>query len=631
MIIQPATVSSVVDPLEDIERLLAEGEHRSAWASMVRLLGLNPTTATCRAVAGLASGLDPKQADLVELRVALLGNVTLDLLAPIHTARGLTSRLLVRPFVAEFDTWAQELLDPNGALEAFDPQVIVLALHLDSLAPFLTTRLLDLDATGVSQQVEMTSERIETALRALRDRSNARVLIHSFPMPVDRSLGVIDAAHPLGQTAALRALNGRLASLAAELRDVHLVDADALIARVGWARWYDPRMHALAKLPFTPAALHAITETHLRYLRAFAGLVRKVLVLDLDNTLWGGIVGEDGPDGIQVGGAYPGSAYRDLQQVILQLHHRGVVLAINSHNNEQDVAEVLGRHPGMVLQPGHFAATRINWQDKAANMLELADELGLGVESFVFLEDSEAQCERIRQALPEVLVVQQEGEVAARAALLAGLGVFDSLGFSEEDRARGGFYRTEAQRAQLKRSAPSLEGYLRSLEMRLLIEPIASSNLGRVADLTQRTNQFNLTTPRHSRDSLVAFLEHPGREGQAFRLADRFGDYGVIAVTLLDRDADAVVIAAFLMSCRVLKRSVEDAILGFLINRALANGATRVRGLYRPSRKNGQVAGFYGAHGFGETARQVDGTVVFERAALGPVELPDWIQVSGPD
>jgi FkbH-like protein len=628
---QSATVTAVGDPLEDIERLLAAGEHRSAWASMVRLLGSNPTTATCQAVAGLAAGLDQKQADLVEQRVALLGNVTMDLLAPIHIARGLASRLLIRPFVADYDTWAQELLDPNGNLEAFDPHVIVLALRLESLAPSLTTHFLDLDTAAVSQEVEITAQRIGDALSAMRARSKAKVLLHSFPMPVDRPLGVIDTAHPLGQTAALRALNERLAAMAGELRDVHVIDMDVPVARVGWSRWYDARMYAFAKLPFTPAALHAITETHLRYLRAFAGLVRKVLVLDLDNTLWGGIVGEDGPEGIQLGGPYPGSAYRELQQAILQLHRRGVVLAINSHNNEQDVAEVLGHHPGMVLRPEHFAATRINWRDKAANMLELADELGLGVESFVFLEDSDAQCERIRQALPEVLVVQQEGEVAARVALLAGLGVFDSLGFSDEDRARGGFYRTEAQRSQLKRSAQSLEEYLRSLEMRLLIEPLSPLNLGRAADLTQRTNQFNLTTPRHSRDSLAAFLEHPGREGYAFRLADRFGDYGLIAVTLLDHDADAVVIEAFLMSCRVLKRSVEDAILGFLLNGAMAKGAARVRGLYRPSRKNGQVAGFYGAHGFEETARLVDGTVVFERLSPRSVEWPDWIQISGPD
>lgn len=631
MITQPAAMAAVADPVEEIERLLAMGEHRAAWASMTHLVGFNPSTSTCQAVAALAAGLDDQRADLVELRVAFLGNITMDLLGPIHVARGLGSRLLVRPFIAEYDTWAQELLDPDGSLQAFDPHVIVLTLHLDSLAPSLTTHFLDLDGATVSQEIGITAQRIGNALRALRARSQAKVLLHSFPMPVDRSLGVIDSAHPSGQTAALRALNGRLAAMATELRDVHVIDMDVPVARVGWSRWYDARMYAFAKLPFTPAALHAITDVHLRYLRAFAGLVRKVLVLDLDNTLWGGVVGEDGQDGLQLGGPYPGSAYQDLQQVILHLHRRGVVLAINSHNNEHDVAEVLGRHPGMVLRPEHFAATRVNWQDKAANMLELADELGLGVESFVFLEDSDAQCERIRQALPEVLVVQQEGEVAARAALLAGLGVFDSLGFSDEDRARGGFYRTEARRSQLKQSADSLEGYLRSLEMRLFIEAISAPNLARVADLTQRTNQFNLTTPRHSSDSLVAFLESPGREGYAFRLADRFGDYGLIAVTLLDQDADAVVIDAFLMSCRVLKRSVEDAILGFLLNRALAKGAARLRGLYRPSRKNGQVAEFYAAHGFEETARRADGTVEFERAGLSQVEPPDWIRLSGPE
>jgi FkbH-like protein len=631
MIIQPAPAIAAVDPLVDIERLLAAGEHRSAWASMVRVLGLHPSIAACQAIGGLAADLDPRQADLVELRVALLGNVTLDLLAAVHIARGLGSRLLIRPFVAEFDTWAQELLDPNGGLEAFEPQVVVLALRLESLAPGLTTHFLERDAAALAQEIEITVERIGAALRALRHRSKAKVLLHSFPLPVERSLGMIDGAHPLGQTAALRTLNERLVLLAAELRDVHVVEMDLPIARVGWNRWYDARMYAMAKLPYTPAALHAITEAHLRYLRAFAGLVRKVLVLDLDNTLWGGIVGEDGVDGIQLGGAYPGNAYQDLQQVILQLHRRGVVLAINSHNNESDVAEVLGRHGGMVLQPEHFAATRINWQDKATNMLELADELGLGVESFVFLEDSDAQCERIRQALPEVLVLQQDGEVAARAGLLAGLGVFDSLGFSDEDRARGAFYRTEAQRAQVKRSAQTLEEYLRSLEMRLVIEPVSPQNLGRIADLTQRTNQFNLTTPRHSRDSLVEFLEHPGREGYGFRLADRFGDYGTIGVTLLEQDVDTTVIDALLMSCRVLKRSVEDAILAFVVNRALGKGAARLRGLYRPSRKNGQVAGFYGARGFEETARLSDGTVVFERASLHPVEVPDWIRISGPD
>jgi FkbH-like protein len=626
-----ATVNAVADPLEDIERLLEQGDHRSARGAMLGVLGLEPTTATCQAIAGLAASLDPARAEVVEQRVAFLGNMTLDLFAPLHVARGLTSRLLIRPLVADYDTWAQELLDPQGRVARFDPHVIVLALHLDGLAPALTTGFLERDAAGVARDIERVADRIAEGVRALRTWSKAKLLLHSFPLPADRALGIADAAHPLGQTAALRALNDRLAALAAELRDVHLVDLDTAVTRVGWSRWQDARMQALASLPYTPAAMHAITELHLRYLRAVAGVVRKVLVVDLDNTLWGGVVGEDGPEGIKLGEGYPGSAYRGLQQAILQLHRRGVVLAINSHNNPEDADEILTRHPEMVLRPEHFAARRINWDDKAGNMLELAEELGLGVESFVFLEDSDAQCERIRQALPEVLVVQQSGDVAARVGQLTSLGVFDSLGYSEEDRARGAFYRTESQRAQLKRSAPSLEGYLSSLEMKLRIEPITSANLGRVADLTQRTNQFNFTTPRHTKDSLTAWLAEPGREGHAFRLADRFGDYGLIAVTLLDRQADVATVEAFLMSCRVLKRSVEETILGYLLGRARAMGAARVRGLYRPTRKNGQVAGFYAAHGFRETGRESDGTVVLERDADDAVALPDFIQVGEPD
>lgn len=624
-------VKSPADPIEEIATLLSADEQRSAWAAMVRVLGQNPTSATCQAIAGLAANLDPKRAELVTLRVALLANFTMDALSPILIARGLSSRLLVQPFVAEYDTWVQELLDANSNLDRFAPDVVVLALRLETLSPALTRQFLELTPAGVAREIEEVAERIGEVVRVFRERAKAKVLLHSFPIPVDRALGVIDAGHSHGQTAAIRLLNEKVMTLAAKLQDVYVVDTDGLVSQVGWSRWNDTRMYAVAKMPLSAAALHAIAEIHLRYLRAFAGLVRKVLVVDLDNTLWGGIVGEDGVDGIQLGQTYPGTAYADLQRAILQLHLRGVVLAINSHNNEEDVTEVLERHPNMVLQPQHFAATRINWQDKAANMLEIAEELGLGIESFVFLDDSLAQCERMRQALPEVLTIHQAGDLSGRVTLLDGLGVFDSLGFTDEDRARGGFYRTEAQRTRLKRTVQSVDDYLRSLEMELRIEPITTRNVGRVSDLTQRTNQFNFTTPRHTVDSLSAFLSHPGNEGYAFRLSDRFGDSGLIAAALLGVRGNVAVIDAFLMSCRVLKRTVEDAILAFLCHRVANLGAARLRGLYRPTRKNIQVAEFYPSHGFEECGRHPDATIVFERAIAEAAVTPEWITVIGPD
>lgn len=621
-------VPATADPLEEAAAFLQDGEDRAAWTALLRALGANPTTATCQAVADLASRIDAKRADLATLRVALLANFTADLLAPILVARALPSRLLVQPFVAEFDTWAQELLDVGGALDDFDPQVLVLALRLEFLRPELVSGFLSLSADRVNELVDQTAGRIEEALRAFRSRSRAKVLVQTFPLPVERALGVIDARHPTGQTAAIRALNARIEKSATSLGDVFLVDSDRLVALVGSAQWNDERMRAVAKLPLAPAALHATAEEYLRYLRAFSGLVRKVLVLDLDNTLWGGIVGEDGPEGIQLGETYPGSAYVELQRAILELHRRGVVLAINSHNNPEDVAEVLGKHPAMILQPEHFAATRINWLDKASNMLELAEDLSLGVESFVFLDDSDVQCERMHQALPEVLTVQQRGEVAKRAGALLALGVFDSLSYAAEDVARGGFYRSEAQRAQAKRETTSLDDFLRSLEMELTVERIDARNVGRAADLTQRTNQFNLTTRRYTVDELLAFVGRPGHEGYGFRLRDRFGDSGMIAVALLARDRDAVGIDTFLMSCRVLKRTVEDAILAVLADRAHALGGTTLRGYYRPTKKNGQVANFYPAQGFQECGR-ADGsaTVTFERATPELVVAPEWIRI----
>jgi hypothetical protein len=245
MIAQPPGGTDAADPLEDIGRLLDAGEHRAAWAAMTRFLGNDPGTASCQAVGDLATRVDAAQAELVEMRVALLGNVTLDLLGPVHVARGLSSRLLIRPLVAPYDTWAQELLDPNGSLQAFDPHVVILALRPEALTPALTTGFLDLDAAGVQREIDVVVERIGTALEAVRARSKAKVLLHSLPTPVDRSLGIVDAVHGQGQTAVLRTLNERLQSLANDLGDTYVVDIDWLVARVGWSRWYDPRMDGL--------------------------------------------------------------------------------------------------------------------------------------------------------------------------------------------------------------------------------------------------------------------------------------------------------------------------------------------------------------------------------------------------
>ena len=615
------------DPIQNIDRFLEQGEHRQAWAEMSRLILAKPTSANCHAVSASAGRLDAKSADLIPLRVAVLSNFTAEPLAPILTARALPSRLLLDTWVAGFDLWRQEILDPGSGLRAHAPDVVILTLDLEAFAPSLASDFLELTQEQIAGQIDEAAHRVNEALEALRSWSKAKVLVQSFPLPAQRALGIHDPLSPRGQTSAIRTLNDRLQESARSIDNCFIVDSERLIMQVGEQHWRDRRMSMLARMPMTPAALHALAEEVLRYLRAFTGTVRKVLVVDLDNTLWGGILGEDGIDGIQLGESYPGNTYVDLQKAILALHRRGVVLAINSKNNAEDVAEALERHPSMVLRPQHFAASRVNWQDKLINMTELSEELGLGIDSFVFVDDSDAECQRLRQALPEVLTIQLSGEPAARADVIRNLGVFDTLSYSEEDRERGTLYRREAQRAQLRKSMQSIEEFYASLEMELVIEPIDSGNIARAAELTQRTNQFNLTTRRFTPDELAALSASDTTEAYAFRLVDRFGDNGMIAVALLESSSDKMTIGSFLMSCRVLKRTVEDAVLAFVMERAASRGVQTIEGQYRPTKKNGLVADLYPEHGF-KPAGMVGDTQVFVRRMQPPLRYPDWIRVT---
>jgi FkbH-like protein len=592
---------------------------------------VSPSPAVC---AEIARALERVPAGFVpwsDARVALLSSFTAAPMAPVLTANGAASGVLVRTHVAAGDQWTQEALDASSALRQFDPQVIVIALELEDLSPALVDDYLEQDAAGIEEQIEETADRVRGLLDSLRLWTSAKILMHTFAAPSEPALGMIDRAHPRGQSRAVIRLNRHVREHAAASRDVYLVDVDRLIAKLGETRWRDARMWTLARIPYTPAAMQALAEEYLRYVRAFTGRTRKVLALDLDGTLWGGVVGEDGPDGIHLGVGYRGRAFVQVQRVLRSLLRRGVILTINSKNNPDDALEIITQHPAMLLRRDDFAAVRINWQDKAANLVELAEELELGLDSFVFVDDSAAECERVRQALPEVMTVHLTGDPATYADTLKGLGVFDALSFGEEDRSRTTMYRSEAKRRELRQSMSSLDDFLRSLEMRLDIEPIAAETLARAAELTQRTNQFNLTTRRFTQDELRDFLARPDREGFVFRLRDRFGDHGTIGVALTERDGGAVVISTLLLSCRVLKRTVEDSVVAFLVEAARDAGAEMVVGHFMPSRKNAVAAALYEARGFSRDADDQSGVQRFIRRTSETVAASPWITLQRPE
>jgi FkbH-like protein len=371
---------------------------------------------------------------------------------------------------------------------------------------------------------------------------------------------------------------------------------------------------------------------YVKFLRALAGGSKKCLVLDLDNTLWGGVVGEDGLGGIGLGPMYPGSAFVEFQRYVRRLHDRGVILAIASKNNPADVDEVFDRHEFMALERTHFARAEINWEPKSRSIATIARALNIGLEHVVFADDNPVEVEHVRETLPMVTVVQLPREPAEYVAALARHGWFDTLALSEEDRRRGELYRQRDAAESLRAESGSVEQFYRDLQMEIAIAPINDQSIARAAQLTQKTNQFNATTRRYT-DAEVRQMAADARcTVRTVAVRDRFGDNGIVGLILARQDGATLDIDTLLLSCRVIGRTVETAMLAYACDDARRRGAARVSGRIIPTAKNAPVRDLFERHGFGKVGEEGDGVVRWELDLdESGVAWPDWFRVAALD
>ena len=518
-----------------------------------------------------------------EFRIALLRNITVDPLAAYLKFFCLKEGLAPDVWQGEYDNAVQECLDPGSGLYAHRPDLIFINLYLPALAEGLILNQAA-SAGRTADQEQRIIDQIEAMISAIRSRSQAAVLIYGFENQTQPALGLIDAQSATGQTGLIERLNSGLVDLADRFPSVYIVDARPILARLGEKDYYDRRYWRLARMPYTREAFKEAAWEAMKCVRALTGRTRKVLALDADDTLWGGVIGEVGLAGIALGRNHPGSSFRDFQLAVLNLYHRGVILALVSKNNKDDVLEALNNHPHCLLKPDHFAARRINWQDKAANLREIAEELNLGLDSFVFIDDSAFEIGLVQRELPQVTAIQLDGDPTGYAPMLQGLGLFDALSFSEEDRRRPEMYREQAARRRAESSfGTDLDSYFRHLEMELVIARGDDFARPRISQLTQKTNQFNLTTTRCSESAIRDYQESDSAEVFYLKLKDRFGDSGIVGAAIVrESDGDGL-IDAFLLSCRIIGRGVEDAFLETCRRWSADRGLGRLIGLYRPT------------------------------------------------
>lgn len=531
------------------------------------------------------------------LRLAVLSTYSAQFLQPYLTVAGALRGFALTPWFGAFGQLEQEVLAASGGLYAPQPDAIVILARLEELAPALVERGPGTAEEVLRARVGEVESRLAALIAGLRQRTDKPVFLANFAPPARLAAGLAEPLVTNSPSSLTRTLNDVLAALCRAHAGVFVFDYARLVTEHGLRAWADDRLFFLARIPFTTDAQIALAKALVRTVRAALVPPAKVLILDLDQTLWGGVLGEDGAGGIALGDEYPGNVFKAFQKYLAGLKDRGILLAAASKNNEADVLEVFARHPDCILRREDFAAVRINWQEKSANLREIAAELNVGLDACVFFDDSPFEREEVRRQLPMVTVIDAPDSPLRFRDAIEESGAFDQLSLSAEDRQRVELYRQRSDREQAAQTASSPEEFLASLEMVATIGPVGPATLPRVAQLLAKTNQFNLTTRRHSAGEIEAMIRS-GAIALWLRLADRFGESGLVATALARPDGEKWVIDTFLLSCRVIGRGVETALLAHLAERIAQRGGKFVAGEYLPTAKNALVAEFYARHGF---------------------------------
>lgn len=551
--------------------------------------------------------------NLPELKLALMGSSTLHHLVPGIRVGALRRGLEVLVHEGDYGTYYQDLMNPPPSLTEFKPDAVLLALDAHR-------------AVAQRGSVQEQAAHLVHCWRLIQEKLGAAVIQQTILPVFDPLLGNNEHLYPDSPAQFVRGLNEALRS-ASEAARAHLLSVDQWAMVEGLRTWFDPSYWHRSKQEIHPRVAPLYGDQAARLLAAMRGLSAKCLVLDLDNTLWGGVVGDDGMEGIVLGQGHAlGEAFLAFQSYVRSLSRRGVILAVCSKNTEAVARPVFEEHPEMVLKKEDIACFVCNWQDKASNLRFIAKTLNIGLDSLVFADDNPFERNLIRQELPMVATPELPEDPALYAQTLASAGYFEALTVVKEDQQRTALYAQNAERQKLLEESTDLGAYLRGLEMKLLWSPFDRVGLQRITQLINKSNQFNLTTRRYLAEEVEALLGDPNVMALQLRLVDKLGDNGMIAVIIGRIVGERLELDTWLMSCRVLARQVEEETLNLIVERARALGLKSLSGFYLPTAKNGMVKDHYQRLGFTLNSLAEDGGSIWNLDLASYVERETYIE-----
>ncbi|MGF7238538.1 MAG: HAD-IIIC family phosphatase [Frankia sp.] len=554
--------------------------------------------------------------------VAITGHSTVGPVVPALTAELARHGTVLRPRLSDYDSYVFDLSDPASDLYASAATVTACLLDPTIVFDAVPTPWAPTDVEhALAEKIDLLEQLVGTFER----HSSGTLVLNTVPLPRGYAAQLVDLRSRARLGRIWREANARLLGLVDQHRSLAVIDLEPVIGDGVPVR--EPRLAAYTKTQLSPALLAGYAREAAHLIRATIGKTKKCLVLDLDNTVWGGVLGDDGIEGIEVSETYRGEAFRAFQKAARQLGSQGVLLAAVSKNDAGPVSRVLTEHPEMTLREADFVRVVANWGPKHDNLRTLADDLNLGVDSFVFADDSAYERGLVRHALPDVTVLGLDTDPATHLVALLADGWFDALAVTDEDRGRTELYRRELARRDSRPNFTSIDDYLADLAIEVTLAPAAPGQYDRVSQMTLRTNQFNLTTERLAPAQVQAHAENPDGLVLTIHSRDRFGDNGLVGAVLAHCQGARLVIDNFLLSCRVFSRGIEQSCLSALLSRAAHQGSTEAVAGYRPTAKNGKVADFYPANGFAVLAEE-DGSTSFRHDLTSIASRPPHITMT---
>ena len=545
----------------------------------------------------LSKNLDDMKFDK-KLKVAILPSFTLNGLDEIFHVKCSEIGIRYQSYVTGYNQYNQEILNPKSDFYNFSPDITFLILDIRNLLGDYFHFPYSISSAERKSLVKEKINDLENLILQFKNNSSSKLVITNFNITSYSPNGIIETKSEFGFHEMIHELNKSLKSIAKNQNSIYVYDFNQFVSKHGEKNIFDYKQFHIGDIQIAFNYIPYLAHELMGYVKPMFGINRKCIVLDLDNTLWGGIIGEDGFDGIELGQTPNGKAFVEFQKQLLSLWQQGIILAINSKNNSDDAMKVIRDHPDMILREKHFASIQINWNDKAQNLKQIAAEINIGLNSIVYFDDDKLNQERIKQEFPEVLTIEIPNDPSQYSSMLTDLNDFNVLQKTEEDTKRGEMYAQQRQRKQFENTVSNLDQFLKQLDIKVKIKKSSEFLIPRISQLTLKTNQFNLTTRRYQEEEIRKFSKDENFVVGCVQVLDKFGDNGITGVYIVKKNETSWILDTFLLSCRIIGRGVENAMLSHILKDAKNNGIKEFKAEFISTQKNKPAENFLLEFGF---------------------------------